>query len=115
MGASVSTHPDLDKFYVSAASEPISTPHHLTAIYVLRETDKEQAYIKPLSGSQCFSAVLENIYRQEWVGIMGNRKAVFTHVLKILENVTVFAYYRQKDLGKFDKNLDVLEHHFMAL
>ena len=114
-GARVGTHPDLDKFYVKPAGGSLSDPQTLKVIYVIQEHEDGPARITPLSGAERFSALFENVYRKEWIDVMGNRQALFSLLAMTINHVKLYTFSRQKDMDRFEKGLDVLEEHFLGL
>ncbi len=114
-GSRVGTHPDLDKYYVKPAGGSLSLPQTLKVIYVIEEHAKGPACITPLLGAQRFSALFENVYRKEWIDVMGNRQALFSSLAMTINHVRLFTFSRQKDMDMFEESLDILETHFLAV
>lgn len=102
------------------AIEPQSTADFLPLkrLYVLQETrdsDRDPQGIVPVEGIGRIRVLLNQTYRFRYVKGFGQQSEHLQLAGSILQSVSIFRFWRYRDLNRIDEGLDELESHLADL
>lgn len=106
----------IEKYYVDAPLGSTDTKLQLKGIYMLSfGSVQNQASIKQLSASEALMGIYRNVYRVEWLHLLGNTKRVLSQARKITDRVPVYEFTRPRNFEKFAESTDLLANHIRNL
>ena len=92
-----------DKVYARPALSGARVDYRLSAVVSLRRSPSEAFALRALTGAEAFSALDDNIYRREWIGVLREPPELFAQIAACLRLTQVFAFARPRDLGRLEE------------
>ncbi|ATY34312.1 hypothetical protein CVN68_22050 [Sphingomonas psychrotolerans] len=105
----------IDKYTVRTEPDARCTAMPLRVIYLLARDEVAGPKVRPLTGLDGMRALMENTYRGDFIGTVGEAPAHFQTCLALSREVPVFELVRPWDSRSIDATIAYVEAHLRAL
>lgn len=104
------------KYIVPAFDSFYDRPAPLTSIVKLTVGDVDKVTIEVVKGHEKLNLIMKNVYRQEFLGVMGGMSSVFIKkCIDIAKHITCYKVTRPKEGFTVNEQINIIEDTFINI